>query len=504
MKAKGPVLAEAIEGNVILDSIFKHNLLGGQKRVLVAVSGGQDSVCLLHILSNLREELKVDLHVAHLDHGLRGAESEADARYVARLAKRLGIAATIEKRDVKAFRSRHKLSLEEAAREVRYAFFADVADTIGTDRVAVAHTSDDHIETILMHLIRGSGLRGLRGLQPVNQWKSGDKSLTVIRPLLRVPRAGTSAYCRILHLRPRNDSSNLSLTPFRNKVRLELLPLLKKYNPRIAEALQRTSVQAVKTADFIEKECRSLWDRIVRHEDGAFVLDKRKFMGVPPMLQRSLVLMILDELQGNLDDIESRHIDEITAALVLPAGRSINLPGGFIFAVDYDKFLLTRGSAELCPLPPLEGEIRLKIPGKTRFSGWLVTAAINSEDQDCHVPSEPGFAMTGTGRTTIPAEAGIQKTGDFVAYLDFEKTGKELIVRPLKPGDTFQPLGMNQPKKVARFMVDARISRSWRDRVPIVASPDQIVWVAGWRIDERVKISESTRNALRLEFKRTE
>lgn len=490
MKGKGQGFPDSIQSRA-LDIIREHKLLGDQKRLLVAVSGGQDSVCLLHILANLRKELNVDLHVAHLDHCLRGAESEADARYVARLAKKLGIPATIEKRDVKAFQKRHKLSLEEAAREVRYSFFADVACIIVTDRVAVAHTNNDHIETLLMHLIRGSGLRGLRGLQPVNKWQSADKNIIVVRPLLGISREDTGEYCRTLGLRPRIDSSNLSLSPFRNRVRLELMPLLKKYNPRIAEALQRTSAQAVENSDFIEQECRELLDRIVRREDGYFVLDKRKFMSVPPVLQRSLLMMLLEKLQGNLADIESRHVDEITAALTLPAGRSINLPGGLIFAVDYDKFLLTRGTADLSDLPSLEGEVRLKIPGKTRFSGWEVIAAFNGNTggDACATSS------WGDRRLACPV---------FTAYLDFDKTGKDLTVRGLKAGDIFQPLGMDETKKVARFMIDARIPRSWRDRVPIVASPDQIVWVAGWRIDERVKIAEGTRKELRLEFKRAE
>src|SRR3989338_3052503 len=163
----------------VLNLIREHSLLAGQRYLLVAVSGGQDSVCLLHILAKLQPELKVKLHIAHLDHQLRGAESESDARYVARLAKKMDIPCTIEKRDVKAYRTRYRLSLEEAAREVRYTFLAEVAKSIGTDRVAVAHTADDHIETILMHLIRGSGNRGLRGLQPVSLWHSS--SFTVVK-----------------------------------------------------------------------------------------------------------------------------------------------------------------------------------------------------------------------------------------------------------------------------------------------------------------------------------
>jgi tRNA(Ile)-lysidine synthase len=155
---------------------------------VVAVSGGPDSVCLLHILSGLRKELDIELYVAHLNHQLRGAESDADADYVAGLSRRLKIPATIESRDVRSYQTQHHVSLEEAAREVRYNFLALVAAEVGAERVAVGHTADDHVETILMHLIRGSGTRGMRGLLPINRWTSSAGGLTVIRPLLELSR----------------------------------------------------------------------------------------------------------------------------------------------------------------------------------------------------------------------------------------------------------------------------------------------------------------------------
>ena len=198
-------------GQRVLDFIHGNKLVSGQHCLLVAVSGGPDSVCLLHILIELRGELGIRLHIAHLDHQLRGAESEADARYVSDLARRLDIPATIEQRDVKAYQGQQHLSPEEAAREVRYTFLAQVAKSIGADRVAVGHTADDHIETILMHLIRGTGTTGLQGLQPSSPWQSSKSGLTIIRPLLPVSRQETADYCSSHQLMPRIDASNLSL-----------------------------------------------------------------------------------------------------------------------------------------------------------------------------------------------------------------------------------------------------------------------------------------------------
>ena len=199
--------------------IQEHNLVSNGQALLVAVSGGQDSVCLLQVLHQLQSELGIKLHIAHLDHQLRGKESDGDARYVAGLAKRLGIPFTIEKGNVREYQKEHGISLEEAAREVRYKFLAEVAAAIDADRVAVGHTLDDHVETILLHLIRGTGTRGLRGLQPVTRWGTAEKGLTVVRPLLEVRRDETARYCSSHRLRPRQDASNLSLAPLRNRVR---------------------------------------------------------------------------------------------------------------------------------------------------------------------------------------------------------------------------------------------------------------------------------------------
>ena len=479
MKATKRNHPEPLESR-ILSLIREHNLLAGQQCLLVAVSGGQDSICLLHILSKLQTELRIKLHVAHLDHQLRGAESESDARYVAQLAKKLGIPCTIEKRDVKAYRTRYHLSPEEAAREVRYTFLSEVAQSIGTDRVAVAHTAGDHIETVLMHLIRGSGTRGLRGLQPVSLWQSSNNNLVVVRPMLRISREETAVYCRRHRLMPRLDTSNLDLSPLRNRIRLELLPLLQTYNPRIADALQRTSRLAGESLDFLDEECAGLREKIVQQQGDIFLFDKAEFLKIPAVLQRHLLRLTIEAILGNLTDIESRHIEQIMADLDMSAGKSLTLPG-LTFAIDYDYYWLARDTSALCPLPPLDGETRLKIDRETSLPGWRVTTAV--------IP--------------VPSEGIIDTDNRFVAYLDFTETGSELTVRTRQAGDWFLPLGMDQPKKLGKFMIDARIPRTWRPRIPIVVSPRQVLWVAGWRIDERVKIGEATKKVLRLEFERT-
>jgi len=318
--------------------VVRNGLVRANETVLAGVSGGADSVCLLHILVGLRERLNITVHVAHLNHLLRGDESEADAGYVSRLARKLGVEATIESRDVKGYQAAHRLSLEDAARQVRYRFFADVAERVGADRVAVGHTADDQAETILMHLVRGAGPTGLLGMRPLSVWTSpGLAGLTVIRPLLAVSREETHAYCRQHRLSPRADSTNLSLSPFRNRIRQELMPLLRAYNPRIGEALIRTSDTLAMELSFLEEYVSAVWPKVAREENGAIVLDRDSVISLHPAVQRHLLRRVTREVLGDLEDIEWKHIEKMRDGLTLRKGKRVILPRRLTLSVEGRK-----------------------------------------------------------------------------------------------------------------------------------------------------------------------
>ncbi len=315
--------------------IVRHRLVLPGETVLVAVSGGADSVCLLHVLAGLRERLGIAVRAAHLNHRLRGAESEGDARYVSRLAGRLGVPVTTGGRDVLAYQAEHRLCLEDAARQVRYAFLAEVAAEVAADRVAVGHTADDQAETIMMHLVRGAGPTGLLGMRPLSVWTSpGLAGLTVVRPLLAVDRQSTHLYCRQRGLRPRSDSSNLSSSPLRNRVRQELMPLLRAYNPRVGEALIRTSETLAADLSFLEECVSAAWPKAVRGENGAVVLDRDRVLSLHPAVQRHFLRRVVREVLGDLEDIEWKHIERMRDGLTLRKGKRMILPRRLVVSVE--------------------------------------------------------------------------------------------------------------------------------------------------------------------------
>jgi tRNA(Ile)-lysidine synthase len=432
---------------------------------------------------------------------------------VSNLASSLGVPSTVDTQDVAAYRTERKSSLEEAARELRYAFFAKVARKVGAHRIAVGHTKDDQVETILMHILRGTGIAGLCGLAPCSPLISDNQgmpsparasrlvkaqrsNLLVIRPLLEATRQETTIYCQQHQLEPRVDSSNLLPSFFRNRLRLHLLPVLRQYNPSIDQALLRLADIAKEDSVFIEQQASGLWDQVARQENKAIYLDKKQMAGLSIALQRHLLRLAVTRLARDVRDIEATHIEAARGLLNKPAGKISALPHDLICQGGYNELVITSTAKQSqlppCPFPALPDEFHLEVPGKTAFSGWNVLASIVRERVDF-----------------LPSRGAKSKKGEtyqskLVAHFDLQKTGMNLHVRSRCPGDRFQPLGMKMPKKLHEFMVDAKIPRSWRGRIPIVCSPEQIIWVVGWRIDDRVKLAEAGKEILRLEFIRSE
>ena len=468
-------------------ALREHGLAG--KRLLVAVSGGPDSLALLHALWRLRDEYGLTLCGAHLNHRLRGAESDADAEFAADAFERLGTPYTVDGADVAAYRRRHRLSLEDAARRVRYAFLTDAAAKHGADAIALGHTADDQAETALMHIIRGSGLDGLRGMQALDGRTIGGRRVALFRPMLDVSRAETEGYCDALGLTPRMDASNSSPEFLRNRIRMELVPLLEKLNPSVRDALMRLARNATQDSDYIREHVDAVWRDVARlGEDGVVRLDAVALGGEHAAIRGRVLRRAIEAAGG---EVTQRHILDMMALLGGAPGKRLHLSGGIGFVTGYGEAYVGSAAAvedALMPLPALRGESFVHVPGEARVGGWHIRISLETD-------------IDGQGLgdfSPLPSPPLLGEGMSVSEMLDADCVGDGLWVRGRLPGDRFQPLGMERSKSLREFMIDARIPRRWRDGLPLVASEWGIVCVPGWRIAHWARVTEATRRRLRL------
>ena len=444
----------------------------GAKRTLVGVSGGPDSVCLLDAAASLREEAGLDVHAAHLDHGLRGDEGRADADYVTDLCERLGVPLDVEHADVAALAKESRQSLEEAGRRARYDFFARVARRRGAGIALVAHTADDQAETVLLHLTRGAGLAGLAGMRPLSSWRSPEGRLRVGRPLLGLSRADTQAYCAARNLSPRHDSSNESLDFARNRIRREVMPPLRKINAEAAGNAARFADLAAQAVDYLEVQARDWLTANASTRGHAVALPRAQLAAQQPALRAHVLREALREFVPDLQGLGSRHLDAVDDLCAGASGRRADLPGGVAACTEAANLVLRAG-----PPPPPAAPIEpheLTLPGVGEAGPWRVEGRL--------VPASEPFP-----------------DGRYAAHLD-PSAACRVTVRSRRRGDRFQPLGMNQTKSLQDFFVDAKVPRADRDGAPLLLADGEIIWVVGHRLGERAKVREGARHALRVEF----
>ena len=440
-------------------------------RVLVGVSGGPDSVCLLDAAAALREKTGVDVHAAHLDHGLRGDEGRADAAYVAGLCDRLGVTLDVESADIAALAKESRQSLEEAGRRARYDFFARVARRTGAGIVLVAHTADDQAETVLLHLTRGAGLPGLAGIRPRSSWRSPEGRLRVGRPLLGLSRADTEAYCAARGLSPRHDSSNDSLDFARNRIRREVLPALRKINVEAGGNAARFADLAAQAVDYLEAQARE-WLTANASTRGDVALPRAALAAQHPALRAYVLREALRKFVPDLQGLGSRHLDAVDDLCSGGSGRRADLPGSVAAYTEAADLVLRVG-----PPPPPAAPIEphdLTLPGVADAGPWRVEGRLVSA-------SEP-----------FP-------DGRYAAHLD-PAAARDVTVRSRRRGDRFQPLGMRESKSLQDFFVDAKVPRADRDGAPLLLADGEIIWVVGHRLGERAKVRDGARDALRVEF----
>jgi tRNA(Ile)-lysidine synthase len=451
----------------VMGTIRCHAMIEPCDHIGVAVSGGIDSMVLLDILAGLQAELHITLTVLHLNHGIRGKEAARDQRFVQDLSDRYSLPYLGKEVDVPAYKKQKSLSLQEAARELRYLFFEQAMDTLDLDKVAIGQTADDQAETVLMRLIRGGGARGLKGIPAVRG--------RYIRPLIEVWREELLQYARHKGLSFVQDSSNLKKEYLRNRIRHELLPMLQGYNPGIKQRLLHLARILGEDDSYLEGLAQEIAKGIV-------MKDEEVSISIPSLLSLPLTLQAR-VLQGAFAGLASGsileypHIESVMTLIQGTGGsKRVTLPGGYWAMRSYDNLLLGReGDA----WEGMAGEIELLIPGRTRLDGLGMEL-------------EAAIAESRLGPQAEPD----------TAFLDFHQLALPLRVRTFRFGDCFIPLGMSSPKKLKNFFIDLKIPRAKRLKIPLVISGDDICWVAGWRIDERFKIRPDTKKTLKLSLRR--
>ncbi len=487
----------------VRQTIAHHHLLETGARLVVGVSGGPDSLCLLHVLRRLQPVYRLELHVAHLHHGARGADADADAEFVATLAREWELPVTVKREDVPTLAKVHRLAFEEAARRARYAFLARLAAEIGASRIAVGHNADDQAETVLMHLLRGAGLAGLRGMRPLTPLTDYRllaplltrplPALTIIRPLLDTSRSDIEQYCAHYGLSPRFDRSNLDTTYFRNRLRHELLPLLEACTPHIRQRLCHTAAVLAADYDLLVELRDQAWDTVVRTaNETSITFDRQRWRTLPVALQRMLLRQAAYRLRHSLRDVDFVHVEQARRiAIEGQTGAQAILPMGLALTVEYET--LTMGDAEApTPLPddqePLlhsRDSLPVAVPGTTSLPGspWILQTEIQPRNE---------------------IQQDITRPGPWEAFLDMDRIALPLALRTRRPGDRFCPQGMDgHTVKLSAWMINRKIPQTWRDRIPLLVSEEtgeRIVWVCGRQISEEVCITADTQQVLHLLF----
>lgn len=446
--------------------------LDPEKLILVGVSGGPDSLALLHFLYSRQHKLLV----ACFNHNLR-PDAESDVEFVSQFAAGLGLPFVTASADVGTYASSNGLSTEEAARELRYRFLFSQARKAGAAAVAVGHTSDDQAETVLMHFLRGSGLAGLKGMPPSVVLPVFDEQIPLVRPLLYWSRAETEAYCQEHHLTPRTDPTNADTQYYRNRLRHELLPLLEGYNPQIRQTLARTAQTLQGDFVLLNGQVDTAWQTAVRSVGPNFVeFDYVVINNLNPALLRHLVRRATFQLKPTLRDVDFEALERAShlRPVDLAGGLKTYLEAGSLFLTD-DINMLPRHD-----WPQIDAPFPIADCGSYQLAnGWGLTCqSISAGDL---------FALACANKDLN------------VAWLDAAQISGNLHVRAFRRGDRLEPLGMpHQTTKLSDFFINHKISKRLRERWPLVCTGEVIVWVAGLRMAESFKVTPSTRLAFKL------
>ncbi len=454
-------------------TIDRYHLLDKGDRLIVGVSAGVDSMVLLHLLNTYRQEFDLSLIVAHINHGLRPKESEKEAELVQKESERLGLTFEYGQFNVKEFQKVGGISLQDAARKIRFHFFNVLLQKYNANKIALGHNADDQVETVLLRLMRGSGLKGLKGMLPIREGR-------VIRPLLEVWRREIESFVEEMKIPYLLDSSNLKKNYLRNRLRLTLIPLIEKeYQPNFKKIVLKTSTILREENDYLERGAEEAYQKIVREEKDALSFKFSEYQFLHPAIQWRIIQKMLGRIYSGETVIEEREgmeVDQIYKKFhqLLPS-FFIELPHGVSLEKRYDLVLIGKGWVK--PVPPFE--VELISPGRNYVEEIKREVVIEETSRDDKFKDLYGLPD--------------------IALLDYQSLQFPLKMRNFRPGDRFRPLGVKGTQKLKEFFIDHKIPKFERPGIPLLISGEMIAWIVGYRIDERVKVTEKTQRILKVE-----
>ena len=468
--------------------IREYNLFSAKDRVLIGVSGGPDSVAMLSLIYNASRinPPYSEIFVAHLNHSIRSKESDEDEQFVTALAERYGVPLITEKRDIVEIAQERKISLEEAARDERYKFFESAAEKVGASVIAVGHNADDNAETILHRIIRGTGITGVSGIRPKRKLTS-ISAVSLVRPLLFTWRKDITAYLEEEDLSYRIDSTNIETDKLRNKIRMELIPHLEEnYNAKIKKSLVSLGETALQNSDYLEAEAKALFEDVLINIEASLetiALDINRLRESPQILQQMIIKEAIVRLDIPLKKLSNRNYKDILNT-INSKKRSVNSVVKEYLNIrrEGNELLLSKNKYCVEEIHVLI-ETEIEVPGVTELV-----------DMNCRVRMEIREIENGF------LEEFKQNKTNYEEAVDFDKVSMPLTVRTRKPGDRFQPLGSRGVKKIKDFFIDNKVSVMERDTVPIVTMNGVPIWIVGFRIDDRIRVSEETTNLLVMKF----
>ena len=451
----------------ILNTIEKSGMIRPGDHVIAAVSGGADSVCLLLLLQRLAGQIPFRLSAAHLEHGIRGGESLADAAFVQALCERLEVALYVKHEDIPARAAREGCSLEEAGRAARYEFFTSLARKAGASRIAAAHHAQDQAETVLLNLTRGSGTGGLCGMAPVRPLAP---DLTLIRPLLETARSEIEAYLRAHDQNWRTDRTNADPAYARNRIRLEVLPQLSAINERASEHIAQAADRVREAEDYLLRQTERAWEQCVLQSDGNLVLiDTEAFGREDPLIRKYVLRKAAARLgrAGYAKDLGALHLNALLAMAAGQGGRALELPGAIRAQLSGKTLRFAKaGAGNADGHEKMQTPVYMKEDGIYQFGGYSFEAAFGTYRKDC----------------------GPIPQNQYTKWISYDTMTDDICLRHRRPGDYLVINDRGGTKKLKDYLIDQKIPVSERDRIVVLAQGAHILWAVGLRISEKAKL----------------